>query len=542
MKNNTNYSNKLAFPTKFRNSFLICDENGELLSKIEFEYLSPFLGGFAIFGKKTNSSNQMLFGIVCAKGIIVLDNKYYQIHRLINNPLKFILFQGKKRNQLFDAEINKVLYDGIHTYYEEEDCDYLVINKGAQYSCEPEDGTISWSYDGESYEIIDYDGNKIETNTYCLLDYPKENIVRGHRYGTIIMHNDFIENSHYLDSDMPCGGNAFYINLVDDVIFSDEYTYCWNFCEGIGRVAIGGQMELIYENEDTNLFRNPIGAAPYSFCNISYGYINKYGVKIFETEIGGKGYDFINSHARVHNKERKWTWINTKGEIITDFIFKKIFDFSKDGIALAVTNDDLYCYVNGNGEVVSDKYKKATPFVEGFAFVINDFSEFIDLNFKKTILSPLFSAKTNLIWNKNMIANIKLDNNSILFHIAISKKLLEKENGSFKYINKEFIYFETNKSSEIYDIEVYKISMSTEFKLFKIATIKSITSHKIRNGYLFVNKTNKEGVFTLDGEEIVPIEYDKVVYIDGLFAVYKNKKDDRYSILGYYSGTGLKYF
>ncbi len=78
--------------------------------------------------------------------------------------------------------------------------------------------------------------------------------------------------------------------------------------------------------------------------------------------------------------------------------------------------------------------------------------------------------------------------------------------------------------------------------MIQIETLKSITSDIVeRNGYLFLNK-EKKGVYTLDVSEIIPIEYEKVIFVDGLFAVYKNKKDPWYSIMGYYSILGIKYF
>ena len=533
--------NNIPIPTKIGAQFALCNTSKKLLSTIQFDYISAFIEGYAIVGNKDNKTRKFLFGIISDTFDLILECEHTQIHRLECSPLKFII-QKRKGDKLYfyDLKTRNILFDGIQTYFENYEQNLLVINLGSEYSAEGEaDGSTEYNYDGEQFGIIDLKGNVIIKCVWDCLDFPVENIVRVNKYCNTYDSVDLLSGMSYLDGFIsPYEGEAYYL-FLEKGEYSKAYTFCWNFSEGIGRVAIGGCFKLIEKDFELGIAEDFVVIE-----GATYGYINSINELIYETELGAFGYDFVNGHARIKDSENKWSWINNAGTEITEFKYKYCSDFTKEGIALAQTFNGEYIYINTIGEIISENYESATNFQDGFALVSNNNLSFLTTTFKPI---NLLDNLSKLLWNKSGLACLKSLNKSYLFDIQNQKIIFEQNDVTIRYF-KQNIYVQTKKIDDKYNLEIYSIQNKKRINNQEaivvdfVNVIEKISSHSLRENFLYVWIDDLMGVCTLDGDNIVPIEYKNVVLRDWLFAVYKDKKDPWYNILGYITKLGIKYF
>ncbi len=99
-----------------------------------------------------------------------------------------------------------------------------------------------------------------------------------------------------------------------------------------------------------------------------YGYIDTEGEYVIDP-IYKNAQEFTNGFATVKNKDGLDGVINTKGEEVVPCQYEDILNISEEGI-VPVKKDGLYGYYSvENGWIIEPKYKDASPFNSGLAWV-----------------------------------------------------------------------------------------------------------------------------------------------------------------------------
>ena len=111
----------------------------------------------------------------------------------------------------------------------------------------------------------------------------------------------------------------------------------------------------------------------YDFVADRWGYFDKNGRKVIPAKYQS-AHEFSEGLAAVQlpmdsDAPMKWGYISTKGQWTIPPRFSNQPDDFSDGLALVQKTNELFVYINPQGQVVSQDYERATPFYHGYAFV-----------------------------------------------------------------------------------------------------------------------------------------------------------------------------
>jgi hypothetical protein len=453
-----------VFPLKNGDSFYICDENKKIINNKPFDYLSPFANGFAVYGSRQNGKENYLYGLVTDSGSVFLNAEYSHIYRL-GYQLERVLLINKKKAHLYDTKSKKIIYTTEHFEPDYREFNFIIFNNGPLFSSEGESGGyIENNYDGESYGLIDMNGKELLTSTYNLIDYPKEGIIRVNVHGTLldVSELDFFQTEYLYNGTLkaPIGGFSFYIELATNKPLPNNYKFCWNFNEGIARVLIEGEFDIITSTEGKYIeLKNPI-----------FAYINTSGEILYTVEKSFRAYDYKDGRALIQNRDNQKFWL-----------------MEKDGHLIKAENKKI-------------KIKE----IDSFLIVTRDDKiEIRDL----TTLSYIFNHANNC---------------------------------TIDYISNNIFHQKIKKNNDEHDLIILSYKKGGQLRI--IDKKLNLESSYVRDELLFVSVNGKKGVNTIDGSVIIPIEYDRIEFDFGLFAVYN--KSGRYTdiFLGYYTLLGAKLF
>lgn len=104
----------------------------------------------------------------------------------------------------------------------------------------------------------------------------------------------------------------------------------------------------------------------------------------------------------LYDGKQKWSFINKKGEIITDYIFDETHDFSEN--MAAVKTDGLWGFIDTNGkQVINCKYQSVKDFKHGKAVVTSLTGGSFYINKNGIQLSPEYNVAFPFCNNKRAI-------------------------------------------------------------------------------------------------------------------------------------------
>ena len=244
-------------------------------------------------------------------------------------------------------------------------------------------GNHSSDYDG-LYKIIDIDSKEV------IADKLREVKCVGQN------DNDIFAVTHF-DSDVDFS----YISDRGERLFRDVPIFSGNpFSQGVATIWIDtGKWEWLFGIIDKegniiaqdferlgNIFSE--GLCPALTSDGRTGYIDRNGQLVFEIPlivsqyIDSENTSFENGRAIIKSEENEgyWSVIDKNGHYIQEFVKVDIAYGFSDGMALVHRYNNGYSYVNTNGEFVFDFiFSKAESFKNGFArVVINDRDAIVD--------------------------------------------------------------------------------------------------------------------------------------------------------------------
>ncbi|MBE5822301.1 MAG: DUF3298 domain-containing protein [Clostridiales bacterium] len=212
--------------------------------------------------------------------------------------------------------------------------------------------------------------------------------------------------------------------------------------------------------------------------NGKYGYINRNGKEVIPC-IYDYAYTFSEGFARVC-KDDKWVYIDKEGNEIIFDDYEYIYDFN-NGMARFM-KDDKFGFINAKGEniiSINNLYDEVSDFNEGLAAVKKDNKwGYIDENGNEVISFIYDSAYT---FSEGMAKVIK--------------------DGKCGYINRN--------GNEVVSCIYDKIERIND-EYFKVLEIKELPYKDVNGNNV---KSRHYGIIKITGEEIIPCEYDDIVYL-----------------------------
>ncbi len=238
--------------------------------------------------------------------------------------------------------------------------------------------------------------------------------------------------------------------------------------------------------------------------NGKFGYINKNNRLVIPYKFD-YGYDFHQGIAKVRIG-KKWGYINTQGQLITD-LFDEITDF-RDGIAIA-RQGDKYALVSRSGKIISGWYDKIFPFHGNIARV--------QLGGKFTFINRQGKKITNQWFD-----------DADDFHEGLAKI---KISGKWGFINTQgeiIVKPQFDWASSVIG-GIAKVSKDGKYTLINNRG-KQITDWFDRifffsDGLAVVAKDGKWGYIDINGHIVIPLQYDRAfAFTDGRAMVIKGDK------------------
>ena len=186
-----------------------------------------------------------------------------------------------------------------------------------------------------------------------------------------------------------------FINKKGELVIPYKYDDCTHFANGFAFVKQGESFYLINKQGEklgTQSFNGVFGSltlfdmphegfvkARYfdKKTQLSHYYVlDSTGKEVFQAKFIGMG-NFFEGLAKVSLRnelnEIKWGFINRKGDIVIEPIFSKEPGDFKHDRSRVIARDGKIGYIDKRGElVIETKFKNASDFFEGFAFVSSD--------------------------------------------------------------------------------------------------------------------------------------------------------------------------
>lgn len=358
---------------------------------------------------------------------------------------------------------------------------------------------------------------KAEENTDLLIP-----VSTGGRYGFINRNGEVVIPLDFADA-RPFSENLAPVAVVDDsgakkwgyidtagkLAIPAEYDEVWPFSEGLAvvKVANGSSAgygfinasgELVIPANFAYAASFSDGLALVSVTNADnsrkYGFINTLGEAVVPTEYDSAA-SFSEGVATVGKKQNdgvmKYGVINSSGEIIIHLHYDSINECSNGLILVSQQNINgitQYGYFNSEGRLaIPLHYSFATPFTDGLAKV-----------YKRTTTdywTGFIDTTGKCIFKINLNAEAGYFSEGLAWYMAPPEK-----DGTHKY---GFI----DSTGEIVIPAVY-----------------DSTCWPVQNGMAIVYSKKKSGIVNPLGEEILPLKYDDIVFVENIVFLRKGTK------------------
>lgn len=250
--------------------------------------------------------------------------------------------------------------------------------------------------------------------------------------------------------------------------------------EGYSRIGkMGGGIFAVVKNEMT-------------------GYIDVNGTTVIPHEFKF-GQTFSNGYAAVY-KDKKWGYINKKGVLVIPYLYDRAIRFSEKMSAVAIgedSNRDHWRFINSKGKFIGSKeFGEVSEFKNGIAKVSsNDGSEMINVH-GKTLLSKRY-----------FLANDGRRDSWFEDGYVLVRERLEYRRLRLLVMNQAF--------EEVLDLKDYEAAYFLSRNAYEgIDEVLGIQ----------VYKNSKIGILNLEGDLILPVEFDRVICRRAYFAVLQKGK------------------
>jgi len=509
---NLNISEHLPFVVnllkiKVNDKYGFINTHGEVIIKIEYDYVSSFINGLALVIKDEKK------GFINTKGEVIGKIKYDEIRSYSEG---FALVKKDSKWGIINAKgevIGKIEYEHIDDSFSEglfqvrKDKKKGFINTKGEVVGKIEYDEISFVSEGfigvkkdGKWGYINIKGEVIVKIEYDEIDYYgfKENLVRVRKdgkWGFFNTKGEVIGKMEYNNSGsfgffgkgialVIKDGKKGFINTKGEVIVKIEYDNITHFSESLVRVSKDKKTGLINTKGEVilKIEYDEISFVSEGFAVVikdeKMGFINAKGEVI--VKMGYDEVDVFDSKDDLFQVsiESKWGIINNKGEVILKIEYDEISYFN-EGFA-AVKKDDKWGFINIKGEViVKIEYDDVVSFKNGFSQVCID-------------------GKCGYINTKGeVIGKMEYDDSDI-------KEPFDFEEG-FAVVKKDGKLGVLNTKGNIL-LEINYVDITKEEKGF------------------IVNKNYRFGFIDLQGKIVVPIIFDKIKIKDDYLTAIINDK------------------
>ncbi|HET6569464.1 MAG TPA: WG repeat-containing protein [Rhodothermales bacterium] len=191
-----------------------------------------------------------------------------------------------------------------------------------------------------------------------------------------------------------------YVNREGRMVIDPQFQEAASFGEGLalvrsdwryGYIDASGAFAIQPRYDDAGSFHDDRAAVR---IDGRWGYIDRDGKIVINPQFTGAN-DFSEGRAFIRTARYDWEYIDPSGNVIRTANtpeFEEIDDAAfSNGLALYRSHDDMYGYLDKNGEpVIPAQYNAALPFAGGRAAIkISDRWGYIDAD-QKTVISPQF--------------------------------------------------------------------------------------------------------------------------------------------------------
>lgn len=266
-----------------------------------------------------------------------------------------------------------------------------------------------------------------------------------------------------------------------------------------------------------------------------YGIADKKGVPI--GKIAFDSIAMLNSNVYIIKRKGRYGTLATDGKQILAIKYNTIlFSDSKSGVSFVkIKNDEVQMISNANGKVFPSKIEAAIVYANlvivktnGKYGVLKNDQTIIPFDFD-SIFAPTEEYNNNKSKAAKPIAFNYSKYNTYLPYLTLQKNgkyglyssdgavIFPVENDAVN--NAGLLNYYTVKQNKLFGIYFLASKKKTEIEFDKV--------YADGYGYVMAVKNNKAGVFNLNGEEIIPFEYDNdfIAQYSGLgLRVTKNKK------------------
>ncbi len=209
--------------------------------------------------------------------------------------------------------------------------------------------------------------------------------------------------------------------------------------------------------------------------NGMYGYVDSKGTWVVEPEYSNIGNAIRYGRGSVTNEDYLSGYVDEGGELVIPCQYRFASDFTEDGLASVKKSDeDFWRYINKDGETVLEaNYDQCYGFWEGLASVTNSGKGMGLINLKGELVIPMdyyFQTYMN-------------DEGGTYFYYGDKSFVKKHSNGKFGLLRNDG----TEVTSFIYE---------------------GTTMYAEEHGVLIVKSGDKYGAIDLEGNELIPMEYD----------------------------------
>ncbi len=426
------------------------NNEGNLIVKPKYLYGSDFYKGYAVV-KNYNS----LYGIINGKGSneiafgnIFSANLYgnrYIISKFTSDGLKMGLLDSNLK------EVTKFKYDNIS------------YSKSGIFMFTKEDTTGILNNDGKeiyTYKVDEVDDKNIsveissltneETSTYAKIKVNSSSTIINIKTGKEVYKYTLDDirvldnNVFYIKNDE---GNNTYFVIKDDKIVYETSEYKRVRIEDLSSdilIGIKEDASIDYINLLTKEKINNEGSVKYTYSdgvvleeyyNFSTGK-NEYTV-LTPKKILGKFNDiklvddtYVNGFMKIYTSNKKYSFIDKKGNIITDKEYENVSDFNKNGYAIVSNNNQFGVIDKSGNEILNVKYDKI-EFIDDTLFsnlsdklfIYKENNKYGIINSKKKVVVKAIYDSFDVITTKYPIIKATYNDDNILVNLQTYKDL-----------------------------------------------------------------------------------------------------------------------
>lgn len=191
-----------------------------------------------------------------------------------------------------------------------------------------------------------------------------------------------------------------YINTSGKIIIAPKYDYVTAFNDDIATAKVGKQWYIINKQGAETAVNIPNlknlrdfvnGYAIFDNMDKKFGYINAKGEVVIEPTFTSVG-DFYNGMAWAKNDQKMSGYINTKGEWVIEPTYNVARNFDAGSGMAMVKQTDQWFYITKDGQAVKPGYDKIDDFKNGIAMARKgELTGFIDKT-GKWLITPQYEG------------------------------------------------------------------------------------------------------------------------------------------------------